>query len=171
MAMDNQETVIQALKDHLKPEQISINETIKELHGKDESYHKMELPDIVVFPETTQQVSGIMKVSQQYKVPVVPFGLGSSLEGHVIPQSGGITVDFSLMNKVLDVDAEDFLVTVQPGVTRTQLNKELKKHGLFFTVDPGADATLGGMAATNASGTTSVKYGVMRDQVRDLFRF
>lgn len=168
MAMDNQETVLQALGDHLKPEQISINETIKELHGKDESYHKMELPDIVVFPETTQQVSGIMKVSQQYKVPVVPFGLGSSLEGHVIPQSGGITVDFSLMNKVLDVDAEDFLVTVQPGVTRTQLNKELKKHGLFFTVDPGADATLGGMAATNASGTTSVKYGVMRDQVRDL---
>ncbi|MFC4714251.1 FAD-binding oxidoreductase [Planococcus dechangensis] len=168
MAMDNQETVLQALKDHLKPEQITINETIKELHGKDESYHQMELPDIVVFPETTQQVSAIMKVSQQYKVPVVPFGLGSSLEGHVIPKSGGITVDFSLMSKVLDIDAEDFLVTVQPGVTRTQLNKELKKHGLFFTVDPGADATLGGMAATNASGTTSVKYGVMRDQVRDL---
>ena len=168
MAMDNQGTVLQALGDHLKPEQISINETIKELHGKDESYHKMELPDIVVFPETTGQVSDIMKVSQQYRVPVVPFGLGSSLEGHVIPQSGGITVDFSLMNQVIDIDAEDFLVTVQPGVTRTQLNKELKKHGLFFTVDPGADATLGGMAATNASGTTSVKYGVMRDQVRDL---
>ncbi|MGH2317772.1 FAD-binding oxidoreductase [Planococcus sp. SE5232] len=168
MAIDNQEKILESLKEHLKLEQISINETVKELHGKDESYHKMELPDIVVFPETKEQVSEIMKISTHYQIPVIPFGLGSSLEGHVIPQSGGITIDFSLMNKVLEVFEEDFLVTVQPGVTRTQLNKELKKYGLFFTVDPGADATLGGMAATNASGTTSVKYGVMRDQVRDL---
>ena len=168
MAILHQETILQNLAEFLTSEQISVNETIKELHGKDESYHAMQLPDIVVFPETTEQVSHIMKLSQQYAIPIVPFGLGSSLEGHVIPEQGGITVDFSLMNKVLNVDAEDFLVTVQPGVTRTQLNKELKKHGLFFTVDPGADATLGGMAATNASGTTSVKYGVMRDQVRDL---
>ncbi|WP_223643529.1 FAD-binding oxidoreductase [Planococcus sp. 4-30] len=168
MAIDNQEKILESLKEHLKLEQISINETVKELHGKDESYHKMELPDIVVFPETKEQVSEIMKISTHYQIPVIPFGLGSSLEGHVIPQNGGITIDFSLMNKVLEVFEEDFLVTVQPGVTRTQLNKELKKYGLFFTVDPGADATLGGMAATNASGTTSVKYGVMRDQVRDL---
>ncbi len=168
MAILHQETILQNLAEFLTSEQISVNETIKELHGKDESYHAMQLPDIVVFPETAEQVSHIMKLSQQYAIPIVPFGLGSSLEGHVIPEQGGITVDFSLMNKVLNVDAEDFLVTVQPGVTRTQLNKELKKHGLFFTVDPGADATLGGMAATNASGTTSVKYGVMRDQVRDL---
>lgn len=168
MAIDNQEKILESLKEHLTPEQISVNETVKELHGKDESYHKMELPDIVVFPENKEQVSEIMKISSRYRIPVIPFGLGSSLEGHVIPQSGGITIDFSLMNKVLEVFEEDFLVTVQPGVTRTQLNKELKKYGLFFTVDPGADATLGGMAATNASGTTSVKYGVMRDQVRDL---
>ncbi|MBD8014203.1 FAD-binding oxidoreductase [Planococcus wigleyi] len=168
MAIDNQEKILESLKQHLTPEQISVNETVKELHGKDESYHKMELPDIVVFPENKEQVSEIMKISSQYQIPVIPFGLGSSLEGHVIPQRGGITIDFSLMNKVLEVFEEDFLVTVQPGVTRTQLNKELKKYGLFFTVDPGADATLGGMAATNASGTTSVKYGVMRDQVRDL---
>ena len=168
MANSSQETILQSLHEHLKEDQISVNEAIKQLHGQDESYHKMELPDIVVFPETTEQVSAIMKISTQYQVPVIPFGLGSSLEGHVIPQSGGITVDFSLMNKVLKIFEEDFLVTVQPGVTRVQLNKELKKHGLFFTVDPGADATLGGMAATNASGTTSVKYGVMRDQVRDL---
>lgn len=168
MAIDNQEKILESLKEHLTPEQISVNETVKELHGKDESYHKMELPDIVVFPENKEQVSEIMKISSQYQIPVIPFGLGSSLEGHVIPQRGGITIDFSLMNKVLEVFEEDFLVTVQPGVTRTQLNKELKKYGLFFTVDPGADATLGGMAATNASGTTSVKYGVMRDQVRDL---
>ncbi|RLJ86701.1 FAD-binding oxidoreductase [Planococcus citreus] len=168
MAIPHQEKILHNLAEFLTSEQISVNETIKELHGRDESYHAMQLPDIVVFPETAEQVSKIMKLSQQYAIPVVPFGLGSSLEGHVIPEQGGITVDFSLMNKVLHVDAEDFLVTVQPGVTRTQLNKELKKHGLFFTVDPGADATLGGMAATNASGTTSVKYGVMRDQVRDL---
>ena len=168
MVIEYQKEILQSLKHHLKAEQISVNETVKELHGKDESYHKMALPDIVVFPETTEQVSEVMKVSKQYQIPVVPFGLGSSLEGHIIPQSGGITIDFSLMNKVLNVYQEDFLVTVQPGVTRTQLNKELKKHGLFFSVDPGADATLGGMAATNASGTTSVKYGVMRDQVRDL---
>lgn len=168
MAIPHQEKILHNLAEFLTSEQISVNETIKELHGRDESYHAMQLPDIVVFPETAEQVSNIMKLSQQYAIPIVPFGLGSSLEGHVIPERGGITVDFSLMNKVLNVDAEDFLVTVQPGVTRTQLNKELKKHGLFFTVDPGADATLGGMAATNASGTTSVKYGVMRDQVRDL---
>ncbi|MGM0898554.1 MAG: FAD-binding oxidoreductase [Bacillota bacterium] len=168
MAIQNQQGILQSLAEFLKAEQISVNDTIKELHGKDESYHQMELPDIVVFPETTEQVSAVMKVSAQHRIPVVPFGLGSSLEGHVIPQSGGITIDFSLMNKVLKVYDEDFLVTVQPGVTRSQLNKELKKYGLFFSVDPGADATLGGMAATNASGTTSVKYGVMRDQVRDL---
>ncbi|ANU11925.1 2-hydroxy-acid oxidase [Planococcus antarcticus DSM 14505] len=168
MAIANQETILNHLKEYLKADQISINETIKELHGQDESYHKMKLPDLVVFPETAEQVSTIMKAATQYGISVVPFGLGSSLEGHVIPQSGGMTIDFSLMNKVLKVYEEDFLVKVQPGVTRSQLNKELKKYGLFFTVDPGADATLGGMAATNASGTTSVKYGVMRDQVRDL---
>ncbi len=168
MTLVNQETVLHHLSEYLQADQISVNDTIKELHGQDESYHQMKLPDVVVFPETTQQVSEIMKIANQHQVPVVPFGLGSSLEGHVIPESGGITIDFSLMNRVLEVYEEDFLVRVQPGVTRTQLNKELKKHGLFFTVDPGADATLGGMAATNASGTTSVKYGVMRDQVRDL---
>ena len=157
-----------ALKDFLADEQVSVNETVRELHGRDESYHGQQLPDVVVFPETAEQVSSIMKVSKQFQVPVIPFGLGSSLEGHVIPLSGGITIDFSLMDKVLEVYEKDFLVKVQPGVTRTQLNKELKKYGLFFSVDPGADATLGGMVATNASGTTSVKYGVMRDQVRDL---
>lgn len=160
--------LIETLTEALSAEQVTVNETVRELHGKDESYHAMKLPDVVVFPKSTEEVSAIMKIADTYEAAVVPFGLGSSLEGHVIPENGGITIDFSLMNQVLDVRAEDFLVTVQPGVTRTQLNKELKKHGLFFSVDPGADATLGGMAATNASGTTSVKYGVMRDQVRDL---
>ncbi|ARK24051.1 2-hydroxy-acid oxidase [Sporosarcina sp. P37] len=162
------ETIIQALREVLTEEQVTINKTVRELHGKDESYHTMKLPDIVVFPSSAEDVSHVMRVSSKHRVPVTPYGLGSSLEGHVIPENGGITIDFSHMNQILSVQAEDFLVTVQPGVTRSQLNKELKKHGLFFSVDPGADATLGGMAATNASGTTSVKYGIMRDQVRDL---
>lgn len=162
------EKVIQALKAKLAEEQISTNETVRELHSKDETYHQTSLPDVVVFPKTTEDVSYIMKVSQEFKTPITPFGVGSSLEGHVIPYQKGIVVDFSFMNKIIEIKQEDLLVTVQPGVTREQLNKELKKYGLFFTVDPGANATLGGMAATNASGTTTVKYGVMRDQVRNL---
>src|SRR5699024_3309572 len=117
---------------------------------------------------STEEVQHIIKVAQQYKIPVTPFGVGTRLEGHVIPYKNGISVDFSEMNKILEIKESDLLVKVQPGVTRQHLNKELKKHGLFFTVDPGANATLGGMAATNASGTTTVKYGVMRDQVRDM---
>lgn len=152
----------------LSKDQVTVNVTILEQHSKDESYHTPHLPDVVVFPESTEDVSKVMKFACTNKIPVVPFGLGTSLEGHVIPYQGGISLDFQRMNKVLEVRPRDFLVRVQPGVTRSQVNKELKKYGLFFPVDPGADATLGGMAATNASGTTSVRYGVMRDQVRDL---
>lgn len=162
------EEVVTALKGILEESQVTINQTILEQHSSDESYHHASLPDIVVFPTTTEEVSKVINIANQYKIPIVPFGRGTSLEGHVIPYEHGITIDFSLMNKILEVRERDFLVKVQPGVTRSQLNKELKKYGLFFSVDPGADATLGGMAATNASGTTSVKYGVMRDQVRDL---
>ena len=160
--------LIDTFSEFLKHEQVSQNETVRDLHSKDESYHTPCLPDLVLYPRTTDEVSQIMKVAHEHHVPVIPFGVGSSLEGHVIPYENGITIDFSEMNRILDVRPADMLVTVQPGVTRTELNKELKKHGLFFSVDPGADATLGGMTATNASGTTSVKYGVMRDQVRDL---
>lgn len=162
------EEVISALRSVIPESQVTINQTILEQHSIDESYHSASLPDIVVFPTTTEEVSSIMNIANQHKVPVVPFGRGTSLEGHVIPYDHGITIDFSLMNKIVEVREKDFLVKVQPGVTRSQLNKELKKYGLFFSVDPGADATLGGMAATNASGTTSVKYGTMRNQVRDL---
>ncbi|WP_442599778.1 FAD-binding oxidoreductase [Neobacillus sp. D3-1R] len=152
----------------ISADRITTNQTILEQHSKDESYHTPVLPDIVVFPENKEEVSKIMKFAYENDIPVIAFGRGSSLEGHVIPYKGGISLDTSLMNNILEVRQKDFLVKVQPGVTRTQLNKELKKYGLFFSVDPGADATLGGMAATNASGTTSVRYGVMRDQVRDL---
>ncbi|WP_286164777.1 MULTISPECIES: FAD-linked oxidase C-terminal domain-containing protein [Clostridia] len=156
------------LKQILPPDRISDNATILEQHSTDESYHTPALPNMVVFPKTTTEVSRVVKLAAKFNVPVVSFGLGTSLEGSVIPNQGGIMIDFSLMNQVLEVRPADFLVKVQPGVTRKQLEKELKTYGLFFSVDPGADATLGGMAATNASGTTSVKYGVMRDQVRDL---
>ncbi|MFC4559028.1 FAD-binding oxidoreductase [Virgibacillus kekensis] len=161
-------TLLEDLQQLLGGDRVSENETILEQHSKDESYHTPHIPDIVVYPENTREVSEIMKLAKQYNTVVVPFGFGSSLEGNVIPYDGGIVIDFSLMNKVLEVRENDFLVKVQPGVTRSQLDKELKKYGLFFTVDPGADATLGGMAATNASGTTAVRYGIMRDQVRDL---
>lgn len=160
--------LFEELRQALSLKRVTNNETLLEQHSKDESYHTPHIPDVVVFPENAAEVSEVMKLANKYKMPVVPFGLGSSLEGSVIPYEQGIMVDFSLMNKVLEVKADDFLVKVQPGVTRTQLDKELKKYGLFFSVDPGADATLGGMASTNASGTTSVKYGIMRDNVRDL---
>ena len=162
------ETIIAQLHTFLATDQLSTNETVRENHGRDESYHEMALPDIVVFPHTTDEVAQIMRVAYTYEIAVIPFGVGSSLEGHIIPVTHTLTIDFSQMNQILEIRPEDLLVRVQPGVTRTQLNKELKKHGLFFSVDPGADATLGGMAATNASGTTAVRYGVMRDQVRDL---
>lgn len=160
--------LFEELKKLLPEDQVSINPTVLEQHSKDESYHTPHLPDVVVFPKNADEISRIMRFASERQIPVTPFGVGSSLEGHVIPYHGGISLDFQLMNQILEVRPEDFLVRVQPGVTRTQLNKELKKYGLFFPVDPGANATLGGMAATNASGTTSVRYGVMRDQVRDL---
>ncbi len=158
----------EVLSDLLEPEQISTNETIIDQHSKDESYHPPHNPDVVVFPKNADDISKVVAAANKHSFPIVPFGLGSSLEGHVIPYQGGISIDFQLMNHIIEVRPDDFLVRVQPGVTRSQLNKELKKHGLFFTVDPGADATIGGMTATNASGTTSVRYGVMRDVVRDI---
>ena len=164
----NIESLVAELKKLIGEDRVSQNETVLEQHSKDESYHTPILPEVVVFPKTTEEVSRIMKLAQKYETPVVPFGIGSSLEGHVIPIKKGISLDFTLMNKILEIREKDLLVVVQPGVTRIQLNQALKSYGLFFPVDPGADATLGGMAATGASGTTTVKYGTMRDQVQDL---
>lgn len=137
-------------------------------HSKTFTYHKASMPDVVVFPKTEQELIDIVGIAKKYKKPIVPYGVGTSLEAQTIPYYGGIVVDFSEMNEILAIRPEDFTVTVQPGVTREQLNQALKQYGLFFPVDPGANATLGGMTATNASGTNAVKYGTMRQQVRKL---
>ena len=167
MTKDNIALAISALKT-LIGDRLSTGESIREIHGRDEAYSTPALPDAVAFPESTEEVSKIMKICSQFQVPVVPFGIGTSLEGHVIPIHGGISVDTSRMNKVLEIHESDLDAVVQPGVSRTQLNDELRASGLMFTVDPGADATLGGMAATRASGTNTVRYGTMRENVMAL---
>lgn len=160
--------LVERLKEVLPEDRISTNETVLLHHSKDESFYSGNLPDVVVFPKDKHEVAEIIRLANELEVPVVPFGTGSGLEGQVIPKQGGISIDFQEMNKILEINDEDLLVTVQPGVTRMQLNAELGKYGLFFPVDPGADASLGGMASTNASGTTTVRYGAMKDNVRDL---
>ena len=161
--------VPQALIDALKArfiERCSTALVVREQHGRDESaFAPVPPPSAVVFAESTQDVADAVKLASQYSVPVIPFGIGSSLEGHLLAVQGGISIDVSRMNQVLSINAEDLTVTVQPGVTRKQVNEAVKSTGLFFPIDPGADATLGGMSATRASGTNAVRYGTMRENV------
>ena len=146
--------------------QFSDAAAVREQHGRDESaFTTVPPPAAVVFAESTPDVQDAVKLCAQHKVPVIPYGVGSSLEGHLLAVQGGISIDLGRMNQVLAVNAEDLTVTVQPGVTREQLNAEIKSTGLFFPIDPGANATLGGMSATRASGTNAVRYGTMRENV------
>ena len=145
--------------------QFSQAEAYLEQHSKDESFHSPSEPDAVIFAESTQDVSDCLRICSLHDVPVIPFGAGTSLEGHVTPIYGGISIDLTRMNKVLRVSTDDLDCTVQAGDFRKQLSKQLEPMGLFFPVDPGADATIGGMAATGASGTTTVRYGSMKTLV------
>ena len=138
---------------------------VRELHGRDESPFDVPPPDAVVYCESNQDVIDAVRLADRFAVPVIPYGVGSSLEGHLLAVQGGLSLDLSRMNRILEINAEDLTVTVQAGVTRTRLNEELRHAGLFFPIDPGADASIGGMTATRASGTNAVRYGTMRENV------
>lgn len=163
-----QQPTSQALLDELTARfgnRVSTNPDVLERHGRDESFHEPAPPDMVVYAETTDDVRQIVRLCHQYRTPIIAYGAGTSLEGHVAALEGGVCIDLSMMNKVLAVNIEDLDVRVQAGVTRRQLNEHLRHDGIFFPVDPGADATLGGMASTGASGTTTQRYGAMRENI------
>ena len=156
--------LIELLKERFS-DQFSIALAVREHHGRDESSFAAPPPAGVLFAQSTRDVVDAVKLASDFNVPVIPFGVGTSLEGHLLAVQGGISIDVSRMNRVLTINAEDLTVTVEAGVTRKQLNEAVKSTGLFFPIDPGADATLGGMSATRASGTNAVRYGTMRENV------
>ncbi|NBW46450.1 MAG: FAD-binding protein, partial [Betaproteobacteria bacterium] len=146
-------------------ERYSTGASVREQHGRDESPFLPMPPDAVIFAQSVEEVVAVVNWCRQYQVPLIPYGVGSSIEGSLLASQGGVSLDVSGMNRVLAIHAEDGTATVQPGVTRMQLNRELAGTGLFFPIDPGADASIGGMCATRASGTNAVRYGTMRENV------
>lgn len=170
-ALPRNEAGIEAAVSVLKQrfgDRLQTGHSIREQHGHTTTWITNQIPDAVVFPESTQEVAEVVKTCSNYSVPVIPYGTGTSLEGHVNAPAGGVSIDMTKMDRILEVHAEDLDVVVQPGVTREQLNTYLRDQGLFFPIDPGANASLGGMAATRASGTNAVRYGTMKDNVLSL---
>ena len=164
MTQDNIKTALDALK-NLFGARLTTATTEIETHSHDETHAHTHPPDAVVYPLDAGEVSALIKICAQNRCPIIPFGVGTSLEGHVVPFHGGISVDMSRMNTIITINQDDMDAVVEAGVTRNQLNHELRTTGLMFTVDPGADATMGGMASTSASGTNSVRYGTIRDNI------
>jgi len=163
--------ILETLTDELRRilgDRMSLSKAVREHHSRGESHHDPHLPDVVVFPESTDEVQAIVRACARHRTPMVPYGAGSSLEGHVVPVRGGVSVDMSRLSRIVRIHIEDLDVTVEAGVTRKQLERHLQSTGLTFPLDPGADATIGGMASTRASGTTAVRYGTMREAVLGL---
>ncbi|MBT4905549.1 MAG: FAD-binding protein, partial [Rhodospirillaceae bacterium] len=161
------DALIEALR-QLLGDRLSTAEAVRAHHGRDESHHPPLPPDAVAFPNNTDEVAEIVRLCGGHKIPIIPYGVGTSLEGGISAVKGGVCLDLGGLDRILRIDAQDMDVTVEAGVTRKRLNEELRHTGLFFPVDPGADATLGGMAATRASGTNAVRYGTMRENVLSL---
>jgi D-lactate dehydrogenase (cytochrome) len=154
-----------ALREALSPEAVRDGDSERDLHAADLSFHTPHRPDLVVYPTSTAEVAHVLAVADAHRIPITPFGAGTSLEGHVIPVLGGISLDLTRLDRIVEISPGNLTATVQAGVTRLALERAAGEHGLLFPVDPGADATLGGMAATNAAGTTTVRYGKMRANV------
>jgi D-lactate dehydrogenase (cytochrome) len=158
-------TALDLLRQRFGADRVETGQALREQHGHTTTWLRTQAPDAVIFPGSTEEVQEIVRICAAHRVPIVAFGTGTSLEGHVNAPAGGISLDFSRMDRILEVHAQDMDVVIQPGVTRKALNTHLRDTGLFFPVDPGADASLGGMAATRASGTNAVRYGTMKDNV------
>ena len=168
MVRDFTDEQIAALTAMVDADRFSVGQSNRELHVKDISAHQGELPAGIIWPRTTEEVSAILAWCSANEVPVTPWGAGTSTEGNPVPTRGGLVMDLTGMDRILEIRPEDLQVDVQPGVLRKQLNRQCSRHGLFFPPDPGADATIGGMIANNASGVQTVKYGATRDCVMRL---